>query len=183
MRLIIIPIWLVLACVVASCSSGGTSSNSGSPQSTSSSSSSSSSNGGAGQSSSSSSGGSSSGSSSHYAGENCMSGGCHDGTSNADTFTVGGTVYRSGGGANTNAEIRLYIHNTNTLSISLNTDNSGNFYTTEVVDGLVDGSGQLVTGVDVEIHGNNGIATMPGLVTNGACNSCHGQSNGVIRAN
>ncbi len=182
MRFFSTPIWLVLACVVAGCDSGGSSNDSVTPQSSSSSSSSSSSGAGL-SSSSSSSGGSGSASGSHYAGENCMSGGCHDGTSTAEAFTVGGTVYRSGGGANTNAEIRLYIHNTNTLSISLMTDASGNFYTTDAVDGLSDSSGQLVTGVDVEVHGNNGISTMPGLVTNGACNSCHGQSNGVIRAN
>ena len=120
---------------------------------------------------------------SHNAGMDCLASGCHSSGGDGTEFKVAGTVYRSGGAAQTNAEVRLYIHNTNTLSAQMQTDASGNFWTTSNVDGISDGSGTLVTGVDVEVEGPGGIRTMPGLVTNGSCNSCHGNSNGNIVAN
>ena len=119
---------------------------------------------------------------SHNAGQDCMNSGCHDGTGSAEKFTAAGTIYTSNGAAQTNATVRLYVHNTNTLSLTAETDSSGNFYTTQAVDGLSTGNG-LVSGVDVEVEGPGGIRTMPGLVTNGSCNACHGVSNSNIVAN
>ena len=119
---------------------------------------------------------------SHNAGQACMNSGCHDGSNNAEQFTAAGTIYTSSGAPQTNATVRLYVHSTNTLSLTANTDGSGNFYTTQVVEGLSTGNG-LVSGVDVEVEGPGGIHTMPGLVTNGSCNACHGVSNGAIVAN
>ena len=116
---------------------------------------------------------------SHNPGQACMNSGCHDGTNNAEQFTAAGTIYTSSGVAQSNATVRLYVHNTNTLSLTANTDGSGNFYTTQAVEGLSTGNG-LVSGVDVEVEGPGGIRTMPGLVTNGSCNACHGVSNGRI---
>ena len=119
---------------------------------------------------------------SHNAGTNCMT--CHveDGEDGATPFTVAGTVYRSSGAAQTNATVNLYINGTNTLSGSIETDDSGNFYTTEVIEGLYYG-GDLVSGVDVEIVTSTGTANMPGRVTDGACNACHGDSVRRITAN
>ena len=118
---------------------------------------------------------------SHNAGENCME--CHtEGGPGTGVFTVAGTIYQSGGDVQTDAVINLYIHNTNQLSISLETDDSGNFYTTEPVEGIFTGDG-LVTGVDVEVIGPGGAVNMPGLVTNGACSECHGDTNGNIVVN
>lgn len=120
---------------------------------------------------------------SHNAGENCMSGGCHDGSSNdADEFFVGGTILRSNGAGQTNATITLYIHNTNTVAATLETDDSGNFWTTEMVDGLSI-NGETVTGVDVVVSTNVGNYEMPGLITTGACYGCHGVDVGNIVAN
>jgi len=119
---------------------------------------------------------------SHNAGKDCMNSGCHDGAGNAEKFTAAGTIYTSTGAAQSNATVRLYVHNTNTLSLTAETDSSGNFYTTQAVDGLSTGNG-LVSGVDVEVEGPGGIRTMPGLISNGSCNACHGVSNGNIVAN
>lgn len=121
---------------------------------------------------------------SHNAGQNCMNSSCHDGSNqSAAKFTVGGTIYSSNANVQTNATVRLYIHNTNTLVAELTTDSSGNFYTTETIEGLSDGSGALVTGVDVEVQGPSGTRNMPGLITSGACSGCHGQSNGRVTVN
>lgn len=120
---------------------------------------------------------------SHNSGQNCMNSGCHDGSGSADAFTVAGTIYSGGSNVQKNATVNLYLHNTNTLVASLDTDDSGNFYTTEAVDGLSDGSGGLVTGVDVEVEGPSGLRNMPGVISSGACSGCHGQSNGRITVN
>lgn len=122
---------------------------------------------------------------SHNAGQNCMNSSCHDGShESAAAFTVGGTIYSGGSNIQPNATVRLYIHNTNTLVAELSTDTSGNFYTSEAINGLADGSGGLVSGVDVEVEGPSGnIRSMPGLITSGACSGCHGQSNGRVTVN
>lgn len=120
---------------------------------------------------------------SHNPGLNCMN--CHDGDSEAPRFTVAGTVYKSGGSQpQTAATIRLYIHNTSTISAELFSDALGNFYTTAAVEGLSDGSGAFVTGVDVEIEGPGGaLRQMPGqLSSTAACNVCHGDTVGRIIA-
>ena len=122
---------------------------------------------------------------SHNAGKDCLS--CHKaGGSGAAKaiFTLAGTVYKSSEAAQTQATVKLFIRNTNTLSISLTTDSLGNFYTTKAVTGLFVAGGGPVSGVDVKIEGPGGqLTNMPGLVTNGSCNACHGISNGKITAN
>ncbi len=122
---------------------------------------------------------------SHNAGQNCLS--CHSaggaGASKA-IFRAAGTVYKSANTVNTSATVKLYLHNTNNLKAELPTDKNGNFYTTETVEGLFVEGGPLVDGVDaVVIDSNGGEHTMPGLVTNGSCNSCHGASVGKITVN
>lgn len=127
-------------------------------------------------------GGSSNKLTSHNAGQNCMN--CHSTNGAASTmiFNAAGTIYKSSGDVQTNATVRLFITGTNTLVANLETDDSGNFYTTEIVDGLFYGMG-FVSGVDVEVHGPGGIRTMNGLITAAACGACHGVSRGNVIAN
>jgi len=120
---------------------------------------------------------------SHRAGENCMSSNCHvQGGTGVGVFTASGTVYKSNGSVQPSATVVLYIHNTNTIVASLDTDDSGNFYTTQTIDELFTGN-EFVTGVDVEVRGPGSTRTMPGVVTEGACSSCHGDSQGRVVAN
>lgn len=122
---------------------------------------------------------------SHNPGQDCMS--CHrvGGTGAVKAiFTLAGTVYKTGGAAQTQGTVKLFIHPTNTLSISLKTDSLGNFYTTTPVTGLFVAGGPFVSGVDVAIDGPVASDTkMAGLVTNGSCNACHGISTARITAN
>lgn len=161
---------LVLA--LAACSSGGSSSGGDSSSSSGGSSAS-----GSSASSSSSSSNSSSGAlaASHRAGQNCLESGCHSvGDAGGSEFYVGGTVYRSNGSPQTNATIRLYVHNTNTLVKTLQTDGSGNFYTTDVISELHIPGGPAVVGVDAVLEGpSGGMRTMPGVVSDAHCNVCH----------
>jgi len=122
---------------------------------------------------------------SHNPGQDCLS--CHktggSGASKA-IFTVAGTVYKTGGAAQTQATVKLFIHPTNTLSSSLKTDSLGNFYTTASVTGLFVAGGPFVSGIDIAIDGPVASDTkMNGLITNGSCNACHGVSTGKIVAN
>ena len=96
---------------------------------------------------------------------------------------MAGTVYKSDGSVQTNATVNLYIKDTNTLVASLDTDDSGNFYTTEYVDGLFYAGGPFVSGVDVVVQGTTGLRTMPGSITTGACSACHGNGQGRVVAN
>lgn len=100
-------------------------------------------------------------------------------------MTVAGTVFKSGGTTgNPNATVRLYAHNSNTIVATLVTDKCGNFYTTKAVSGLFVQGGPLVNGVDVVVEDSvGGLHTMPGLITSGGCNGCHGATNGKIIAN
>jgi hypothetical protein len=121
---------------------------------------------------------------SHRPGENCMSSGCHDGSNNsADEFFSAGTIFNSNGTAQTNATIRYFIHDTNTISATLETDNSGNFYSTRMIDGLSIGNGDLVSGIDVEVQGSSQTRTMPGLITAGGCSGCHGVDTSNVSVN
>ncbi len=95
-------------------------------------------------------------------------------------FTVSGTVYKSNGTAQTNATVRLYAVNTNSVIVSMATDGSGNFYTSQAISQLkVAGGPATVDGANAVVVGaNGGVHTMPGVVTNGACSGCHGAPNG-----
>jgi len=120
---------------------------------------------------------------SHNAGQDCLS--CHKvgGTAeSAAVFSTAGTIYKSNGSVQANATVNFYITGTNTLTGSFKTDDSGNFYTEVFVDGLYYGT-PGVTGVDIEVQGPSGLRTMPGIVSNGSCGTCHGKSNGNIVAN
>lgn len=120
---------------------------------------------------------------SHRIGQNCLS--CHTSGGSATAMTVAGTIFKSGGTTgNPNATVRLYAHNSNTVVATLVTDKCGNFYTTAKVDGLFVQGGPLVNGVDVVVEDSfGGLHTMPGLITSGGCNGCHGATNGKIIAN
>lgn len=110
---------------------------------------------------------------------------CHTSGGSATAFTVAGTIFKSGGTVgNPDATVRLYAHNSNTIVSTLVTDRCGNFYTTAAVPGLFVQGGPLVDGVDVVVEDSDGgLHTMPGLITSGGCNGCHGASNGKIIAN
>lgn len=128
-------------------------------------------------------GGGGGGVTSHNAGMNCMGSGCHvQGGAGQGVFTASGSVFKSNGMPQPDATAVLYLHNTNTIVASMDTDDSGNFYTTAPVEGLFTG-GDPVQGVDVEIRAPGGTRTMPGLVTEGGCNVCHGAEVGPIIAN
>jgi len=119
---------------------------------------------------------------SHNAGQDCLS--CHKiggVAESAAVFSTAGTIYKSNGSVQANATVNFYVSGTNTLTGSFKTDDSGNFYTEAFVDGLFYGNGS-VTGVDIEVQGPSGLRTMPGIVSNGSCGTCHGKSNGKIVA-
>lgn len=120
---------------------------------------------------------------SHRIGQSCMT--CHKSGGSATAFTVAGTVFKSGGTVgNPNATVRLYTHNTNTVVATLVTDKCGNFYTTANVPGLFVAGGPLVSGVDPVVEDSfGGLHSMPGLITSGGCNGCHGVTDGKIVAN
>lgn len=120
---------------------------------------------------------------SHRIGQSCLT--CHKASGSAVAFTVAGTVFKSGGTVgNPNATVRLYTHNSNTIVSTLVADKCGNFYTTATVPGLFVAGGPLVDGVDVVVEDTaGGLHTMPGLITSGGCNGCHGATNGKIIAN
>ena len=118
---------------------------------------------------------------SHNAGLDCSS--CHKAGTAAGAkaiFAVSGTVYKSSGAIQPSATVNLYLHLTNNLNASLVTDMSGNFYTTQPVMGL-SVNGEVVIGIDPVVEGPTGVLhNMPGLITTGACNGCHGISSGKI---
>jgi Regulator of chromosome condensation (RCC1) repeat len=121
---------------------------------------------------------------SHNAGMNCMT--CHrsGGTGAAKgIFTVAGTVYRNDGSAQTNATVILVPSGSNTIQATLTTDGLGNFFTTQTVAALVPAAGQqFALGANVTVRPAGGTSrTMPGVITNGSCNSCHSSSGGVAR--
>lgn len=116
---------------------------------------------------------------SHNPGTDCLS--CHK---IGGAFTAAGTIYKNSNTVNTNATVKLYVHNTNQLSANLATDKTGNIYTTEPIEGLFVAGGGLVSGVDVNVVDSvGGIHEMPGILSNGGCNGCHGVSNAAITVN
>jgi hypothetical protein len=121
---------------------------------------------------------------SHNAGANCMN--CHT-TGGAGAakgiFTVAGTVFRNDGSAQPNATIKLYPDGSTTVQATLTTDSLGNFYTTQPVASLIPAPGTtFVQGADVVVSvTGGGSRTMPGIISNGSCNSCHSPGGGVGR--
>jgi len=111
---------------------------------------------------------------SHKVGQSCLT--CHFAGGSATPMTVAGTVFKSGGNTGQpNLKVRLYAHNSNQVVATLTTDKCGNFYTTTTVPGLFVAGGPPVNGVDPVVEDSaGGLHTMPGQITNGGCNGCHG---------
>lgn len=119
---------------------------------------------------------------SHNAGQDCM--GCHKaGGTGRGVFTVAGTVYKSGGGAQTTATVLIYPQGSNTAQATMTVDGLGNFWTTQTVAALVPAAGQtLVQGVRAVIQPTGGTsAAMLGVISNGSCNACHSPGGGTGR--
>jgi hypothetical protein len=107
---------------------------------------------------------------SHNMGKNCM--GCHkSGGPGYGWFNAAGTVYDNSGSANyPNATVKLYTgpNGTGTLKATIEGDNFGNFYTTEIID--------FSGGLYAAVEGANSTQYMPAALSMGQCNSCHGVS-------
>ncbi|MCP4147581.1 MAG: hypothetical protein GY757_07515 [bacterium] len=108
---------------------------------------------------------------SHKEGRDCME--CHrSGGSGKGVFTVAGTVYDSGqSNVNPNGMVSIYSEDNGggTLLKSVGVDGKGNFYSTEAVD--------LSNGVFTRVTSSSDVRKdMMSSLTNGACNSCHGNS-------
>jgi alpha-tubulin suppressor-like RCC1 family protein len=121
---------------------------------------------------------------SHNAGQDCLS--CHKtgGTgAGKGVFTVAGTVYKSGGGAQTAATVTIFPQGSNTAQATMTVDGLGNFWTTQAVAALMPAAGQtLVQGVRAVIQPTGGTsAAMLGVISNGSCNGCHSTAGGVAR--
>jgi Regulator of chromosome condensation (RCC1) repeat len=119
---------------------------------------------------------------SHNAGQDCMS--CHKtGGTGKGVFTVAGTVYKSGGGAQTAATVNIYPQGSSTAQATMTVDGLGNFWTTQTVAALVPAAGQtLVLGVRAVIQPTGGTSVaMLGVISNGSCNACHSPSGGTGR--
>lgn len=119
---------------------------------------------------------------SHNAGQDCMS--CHKtGGTGKGVFTVAGTVYKSGGGAQTAATVNIYPQGSSTAQATMTVDGLGNFWTTQTVAALVPAAGQtLVQGVRAVVQPTGGTsAAMLGVISNGSCNTCHSPGGGTGR--
>lgn len=107
---------------------------------------------------------------SHNFGVNCMT--CHkSGGEGEGCFTVAGSVSDSLLSTNlTSGIVRLYTqpNGTGTLKHTIQIDSKGNFHTTESVS--IDGLYAAITGPSGQTQ------YMPGSLSSGECNSCHGSS-------
>lgn len=109
---------------------------------------------------------------SHNAGEDCMV--CHRaGGSGEGIFVVAGTVYREDlTTTHPGTIVRLLTTENRSVLLTLEVDARGNFYTTEAPG--FDG------GLLAEVSSESETRAMLTPVTNGACNSCHGESVPVV---
>ena len=107
---------------------------------------------------------------SHNMGQNCMN--CHyDGGKGEGCFIVAGTVYDSlRTSTYRNSTIRLYTDTNGggQLRATVYGDGRGNFYTTESVD--------FSGGLFPAVTSAGGTQYMPLAITQGSCNSCHGNN-------
>ncbi len=110
------------------------------------------------------------GTESHNTGQSCMA--CHvQGGSGEGWFNVAGTVYDSlKTNPYPNATIKLFTEpgGAGTLAYTIQVDALGNFYTTESIE--------FGGGLYVSTQGSQSTKHMQSIVTNGDCNSCHGNS-------
>ncbi len=114
---------------------------------------------------------------SHQQGNNCMK--CHtSGGKGEGYFVVAGTVYSLNLQATLPNGLILFFSGPNgsgTLLKTIETDQLGNFYSTEDFD--------FSAGVYTAAAGNDTTIYMNARVTTGQCNSCHGQSTEMIYSN
>ena len=111
---------------------------------------------------------------------NCMD--CHKTGATEGGFIVAGSVFTADG-SKRNPNGTIYLHSkapnsdaADSIIATIEVDGVGNFYTTHAID-LSGGVYPSVTSA----LGNKAFMTEP--TTNGACNSCHGVSTGVITVN
>ena len=95
---------------------------------------------------------------SHNAGRDCLE--CHN-------FTVAGTVYQASGAPATGVTVRVTSGpgGAGSLLLTLTSDGSGNFYTTDRVN--------FGSGVYTDAKGTGELRSMQAAITSGRCNSCH----------
>ncbi|HOZ41620.1 MAG: hypothetical protein IPO05_04450 [Flavobacteriales bacterium] len=110
------------------------------------------------------------GRSSHNAGANCMQ--CHlpDGEGEV-CWKVAGTIYNSDGTAPaTGHQVRLFTGplGTGDIRLSIQSDASGNIYTSEAI--------AFGNGLFPALIHNGDTAFMAEAISDGACNRCHGSS-------
>ena len=114
---------------------------------------------------------------SHNMGQNCMD--CHQkGGGGEGWFTVAGTIYNEANNSTVpNGLVELYTgpNGTGSLAYTVEVDSRGNFYSTEKVNY---GGGLY----PVTVKGQSR-RYMPDPVSNGQCNSCHGDSTHKIWGN
>jgi hypothetical protein len=105
--------------------------------------------------------------SSHHTGENCMN--CHnkgefDEASREAWWNVAGSVW---GGKAKKVELWSEPNRNGNLIYTLTVDNSGNFYTSKIID--------FKSGVYPSVVANDGShKNMQSKIITGSCNSCHG---------
>ncbi len=116
--------------------------------------------------------------SSHRGGENCLTSSCHGSGGTATTFSAAGTIFSSNSAVQTNATVRFYVPNSNTLITEAQTDGSGNFYTTTDLSSYFTNAG-----IHVTVTGpSGGVTNMRDVAISGACNGsgCHASGNRII---
>lgn len=112
---------------------------------------------------------------SHNSGQNCMS--CHiSGGGGEGWFTVAGSLYdktQINAYPNGSVKITTEPNGAGTLVKTIENDSKGNFFTTESID--------FGSGLYVGVYGTSGKQKfMSSKITNGSCNSCHGNSTDKI---
>lgn len=112
---------------------------------------------------------------SHNLGQNCMS--CHvSGGSGEGWFTVAGSMYdnsQTNPYPNGSVKVTTEPNGLGTTVQTIEIDSKGNFYTTETID--------FGSGLYVGVFGTNGEQKfMSSKITNGNCNSCHGNTTDKI---
>lgn len=116
---------------------------------------------------------------SHNMGQNCMQ--CHrSGGSGEGWFNIAGTVYDSlQHNTKPNGLVKLYTgpDGTGTVKYTIEVDAKGNFHTTDAIDF---GSGLYPSVVNST---GGGQKFMSASITNGACNSCHNNTEDKIWVN
>ena len=100
--------------------------------------------------------------SSHNTGKNCL--GCHK-------FSVGGSIFKkdlTSTFPGSVVKLTTQANGAGTVVATLTTDNSGNIHTSSSI--------AFGSGLFVSVAGTTGTKYMSSVITNGACNSCHGSS-------